>query len=278
MHNEPQFWHSHDGAHYAYDISGEGRPVLLLHGFTGSRVNWQDIIPLLADCRVLAVDLPGHGRTEVPRLPGRFALDRVAADLSALAQAVFGGVQPHVVGYSMGGRHALALALHAPSSIASLTLESASPGLKTEAERQQRRISDDALADAIRRNGMAWFAVYWEALPLFASQRGLPHEKRQWLREQRTAGDPAGLAHSLRDAGTGAQPSYWDALGALARLPIHLIAGALDEKYVAIQRQMAAALPQARMTIMPDAGHAVHLEQPEAYAAAVLAFLSSFTR
>lgn len=272
-------WEAADGAEYTYTSIGAGTPVVLMHGFTGSQANWHDVMQAFAaNYHVLAVDLPGHGRTRVGRDPERYGITRVAYDLNALVKAYFGPALPHLVGYSMGGRHALACALAAPDQFASLVLESASPGLRSAEERAARRSGDDALADAILRNGILWFTTYWENLPLFASQQRVSAEKRSWLRDQRLANDPFGLSLSLRGAGTGVQPSFWDDLTALKALPVLLLTGAEDAKFNAINDEMASLIPHARRAIIPEAGHASHFEQPMAYSHALRSFFEAVSR
>lgn len=255
--------------------AGRGAPLLLLHGFTGSSANWQPHLPALSvDHHVIAPDLIGHGRSGAPADPNRYAMPRAAADLITLLDAV-GVAQTALLGYSMGGRLALYTAVHYPDRISHLILESASPGLQTAAERQARQQRDDALAGWIEAHGIEAFVARWEALPLWASQAQLPAEKRQTLRAQRLANNPQGLANSLRGMGTGVQPPLWRALGDVT-MPVLLIAGALDEKFVAINRQMARQIPHARLQIVPGAGHTVHLERPSLFQQFVLNFLQDF--
>jgi 2-succinyl-6-hydroxy-2,4-cyclohexadiene-1-carboxylate synthase len=169
---------------------------------------------------------------------------------------------------------ALYTALNQPFVFKSLILESASPGLKTKDERAARRASDEKLAQMIERDGIEAFVNYWESLPLWDSQKNLAPEVRQQLRDQRLKNNPIGLANSLRGMGTGAQPSLWDKLPEL-NIPVLLIAGELDTKFVAIAQEMHSLLPNSRLVIVPNAGHTVHLEQPELYTQAITAFLAS---
>lgn len=258
---------------YYYETAGTGTPILLLHGFTGSSTNWRRLMEQLATAyRVIAVDLLGHGKTAVFPHPHRYTMPHVAADLATLLQSL-AATPCHLLGYSMGGRLALYLAVHYPHLLHSLILESSSPGLATVAEREARTASDNALADRIEREGIPAFVDYWENIGLFASQKRLETAVRAQLRQQRLQNSPLGLANSLRGMGTGQQPSLWDDLPQLA-LPTLLIAGELDSKYVAIGRQMAPQLPTAQLAIVPDAGHTVHLEQPEKFVALVKGWLA----
>lgn len=251
---------------------GAERPLLLLHGFTGSSRNWEPLLPYLAPHReIIAVDLLGHGRSPAPPRANRYSMELIAADIVDLLDQL-AIEQTDILGYSMGGRLALYLTTQVPQRVSALILESASPGLKNKDEQLARRQQDNALAARIEKEGLNAFVAYWESLPLWASQASLPAETREALRQQRLQNDPVGLAHSLRGLGTGAQASQWGRLRRLA-MPVLLLAGELDEKFVAINREMAGLIPQARLEIVPEAGHAIHLERPLIYADLVLRFL-----
>ena len=258
-----------------YHVFGQGKePLLLLHGFTGSSQNWEPILPLLtAVGPAMTVDLLGHGRSAAPNDPTRYRMETAAADLAALINDV---TEPPVdlLGYSMGGRLALYLAIHYPQLVKRLILESAAPGLASEAERQARRQQDESLASWLEESGITAFVDRWEKLPLWASQAQLQPEKRALLRQQRLQNNPVGLANSLRGMGSGAQPNLWPLLAELDRAAL-LIVGELDQKFVAINQAMVAQLPQAELAIVPNAGHTVHLERPLAYAHLCNTFLNS---
>ncbi len=254
------------------EVAGAGRPLVLLHGFTGNADTWSDLTARLGgQRRTIAVDIIGHGRSAAPGDPERYRMDRCVADLLALLDTLATPVFD-LVGYSMGARVALQVAAAAPERIGVLILEGGSPGLATAAEREARAKADGALADGIDHDGLETFIDRWENIPLFASQKRLPAEIQAAIRAARLANPPHGLANSLRGMGTGRQTSLWDRLAALT-MPTLLLAGELDEKYCEIGRAMAVAMPNARFAAISDAGHAAHLEQPEAFAAAVLAFL-----
>jgi 2-succinyl-6-hydroxy-2,4-cyclohexadiene-1-carboxylate synthase len=251
-----------NGVDYAVRTGGAGTPLLLLHGFTGSGAHWEPLRAALADtARCLAPDLLGHGRTAAPADAARYAMTYAAADIVALLDAL-DVPTAHLLGYSMGGRLALYLALHYPGRWRSLILESASPGLAEANERAARRARDDALAQQIEAEGIASFVERWEQLPLWRTQSAA---QKEGLRAQRLRNRPVGLANSLRGMGTGAQPSLWARLSEVVR-PVLLLAGTQDVKFLEIARRMARALPDARLAPLPG-GHALHLEQPVRYAA-----------
>lgn len=256
----------------------KGHPTLvMLHGFTGSAAGWGPQLDTLAayGLRVIALDLLGHGQSDAPDDPQRYAIDCCQQDiLAALQELGVSKGQAILLGYSMGGRIALYTAFS--GFFRALILESASPGLKDPTEREQRRVSDEALAASIERDGVQAFIERWEKLPLFASQRTLPPECRGALRRQRLQNRATGLAQSLRGVGTGVQPSLFARLPTL-HIPVLLIAGELDTKFTTIARHMVRALPQAQLRIISGAGHTVHLEQPEEFVSFVGDFSLSIT-
>ena len=263
-----------NGVNLNVDVRGRGPALLLLHGFTGSAATWTPHLSASGGWRgftTVAVDLLGHGASDCPADPRRYRMERCLEDLVALLERL-DVRRTAVLGYSMGGRVALHLALQAPERLWALILESASPGIEDACEREARARSDAALAEAIERDGVEAFVERWQALPLFDSQARLPAAVRQELRRQRLGNDQRGLANSLRGLGAGQQAPVLARMGGIG-IPALLIAGALDDKYCDLARRMAAALPCARTEIVPDAGHAVHLERPEAFAGAVRGFL-----
>lgn len=263
-----------NGLRYHVAEAGAGEPLILLHGFTGSAAGWHDHTSFFAgEYRVIACDLPGHGLSDAPAERERYRMERVAADLVTIA-ATLDGRPAHWLGYSMGGRLALYIALHFPAQVRSLVLESASPGLAAVDARRQRQAQDAALADTIEVEGVAAFVAEWERLPLFAGQARLPAEARARLRVQRLQNSARGLAGSLRGMGTGVQPSLWEQLGEVA-CPTLLLAGEEDEKFTALNRQMAAAILGASLHLVAGAGHTIHLEQPATFQRLVQGFLRS---
>ena len=255
------------------EVTGEGPAVLLLHGFMGSAAVWTPHLPALtAHYRVLAVDLVGHGGSDVPVDPSHYRMESVVQDLMALLRAVDVG-STALLGYSMGARVALNLAVAAPDLITHLILESGTAGLADAGERRARRADDERRAWSIETRGVAAFADEWECLPLFATQRTLPSSVLEAQRRDRTRHVAVGLANSLRCTGTGAQASLWETLETVT-MPTLLVAGGLDDKFARIAREMAALIPCASLAIVPDAGHAVHLEQPETFDGIVTDFLA----
>ncbi|MCB9461448.1 MAG: 2-succinyl-6-hydroxy-2,4-cyclohexadiene-1-carboxylate synthase [Anaerolineaceae bacterium] len=260
-----------NGVDYYVKEAGAGETLIVLHGFTGSTAQWQPFVERWSQqFHVVLIDLLGHGQTDSPEDANRYRLKHVRRDLLKLFASVSDG-PAHLLGYSMGGRIALYMAVNHPNLFHSLILESASPGLESAEERQKRVESDTALAQRIQNEGMEAFVDFWEHIPLWASQSRLSTDVLDQQRSLRLASNPIGLANSLLGMGTGVQPSLWHQLPQLS-LPTLLISGALDEKFTSINQRMSAMLPNAQLAIVADAGHNVHLEQPEAFSQQVEAF------
>ncbi len=253
------------------EVAGEGPALLLLHGFTGSAATWAPFAAFLDGFRTIAVDIIGHGASDSPAHPARYRMECCVEDLVAVLDRL-GVEKAAVLGYSMGGRVALRLALAAPERLWALVLESASPGIDDPAERAARVASDHELASFIEREGLEAFVGRWENIPLFASQKRLPADVQERQRRQRLGSDPAGLANSLRGMGAGQDEPALPRLREIGA-PALIIAGELDTKYCALARRMAAELLDARVEIVADAGHAAHLERPEVFGAFVRDFL-----
>jgi 2-succinyl-6-hydroxy-2,4-cyclohexadiene-1-carboxylate synthase len=247
-------------------------PVVFLHGFLGRGTDWQAVTEALAHCfDIHCPNLPGHGlmensdssMAEYTTFLSRY-LDQHGIDRCAL------------VGYSMGGRAALHFAFHAPDRVSALVLESASPGLAEEEQRQQRQRRDEALAqrlEACAENRQAFqrFLEDWYNQPLFASLDRHP-EIRKRLVQNRRDNAPRRLAAALRGMGTGTQASLWGKLDGL-RAPALLMVGALDGKFQGIARSMAEGRSNIAMQVLKDCGHNMHLENPAGYTRALKQFL-----
>lgn len=261
------------GVTLAYSTWGEGpRPLLLLHGFTGNRTAFDHLRPWLSSAvRAVAVDLPGHGQTPLPKHKGREGFIETVDALVELVDKL-GVSSVDLLGYSMGARIGLGAALRRPERFGRLILESGSPGLRRRMERAERRESDGRLVSLIRLQGVEAFLERWESQPMFETLQRLPPDRLEALRARRKSCTADGLMGALECLGLGFQPSYWQELHR-QRLPTLLLTGALDTKFTEIARKMATELPVVWSRAFPDCGHAPHLEAPEEYAREVLSFL-----
>jgi 2-succinyl-6-hydroxy-2,4-cyclohexadiene-1-carboxylate synthase len=256
---------------FGYSLGGQpDRPsILFLHGFMGDRHDFAAITSHLIDqYQCLLIDLPGHGKTRV-REESEYGMVLTArAIVGALDQLHIS--QCFLVGYSMGGRLALYLTVHFPERFIGTVLESASPGLKTEEERRQRVQQDWQLATELETTDFTEFLTNWYEQPLFASmarpltaisERAPRFEQMLARRRQH---QPPELAKSLRNLGTGSQPSLWAKL-AQNQVPLLLLVGGLDQKFVQINQQMQAIGSSTQLQIIEGCGHNVHFENVQGF-------------
>jgi 2-succinyl-6-hydroxy-2,4-cyclohexadiene-1-carboxylate synthase len=251
------------GLPYHVTVVGEGPAVLWLHGFTGSHATFLPFAQKLPGFTHVLPDLPGHGGTVHCLSPARIRSTQLASDLDALMNQL-GHAQYDVVGYSMGGRLALALAARHPQHVRQLVLESASPGLDGAYARAERRLIDTERADMIRAQGLAAFLEAWEQLPLFASQSVATPSAVALQRQIRQQQSEVGLRMSLLGHGTGVQPSYWPDLIRFG-MPVYLMTGALDIKFTKTAQRMMRYLVNGRHTVVPHAGHTIHIEKEQVF-------------
>ncbi len=242
-------------------MAGVPEPLLLLHGFTQTGRGWDEVVRHLDGerYRALAPDIRGHGAAGAER-PIDF--EACVADVAGLVAGRFA-----LAGYSQGGRLALHIALAHPDRVTRLVLVSATAGIEDDAERARRRAADEQLADWMAAEGrlMSEVADRWGAQPLFSTQSTAVAAA---ARADRICNRPADLAAALRGIGTGAMAPLWKRLGELT-MPVAVLAGALDRRYVALGERLADGLGRATLTVVPDAGHGLALEAPVAVAAAI---------
>ena len=262
-----------DGLALYYDRYGFGPPVVLLHGFTGSRTSWTDFVrEINSEFCTLSFDLIGHGRSGSPAEKARYQMDQAVDDLVAAVKTI--GFDKAVwVGYSLGGRTALQVWNRHPEVVSALVVEGASPGIQDNLERRSRVESDEHLATEILERGMEWFVEYWEALPLWHSQnQTLSASMKTAIRAQRMAQREIGLANSLVGMGTGAQSWIGDDLQAIT-VPTLLVTGERDKKFIDISHEMATRISSAVRVDIGLAGHAAHVENPVEFNSVVREFL-----
>jgi len=248
------------------------QPLVCLHGFLGNTGDWLDVFDELSEryhCH--AVDLPGHGRTRTDD-PAAFRMPECAAAFLEWMDSL-GIRMAHLLGYSMGGRLALYLALKHPERFRRLVLESASPGLENEPERAARREHDQTLARRLENGPLEAFLDDWYRQPLFKTLHADPARLAE-LQSRRNRQDSHGLARSLREMGTGAQPALWAELPGL-QTPTLAIVGELDTRFRVIADRMATKSVQISVKAVANAGHNVHLEQTGAFVREIVSFFDS---
>jgi 2-succinyl-6-hydroxy-2,4-cyclohexadiene-1-carboxylate synthase len=255
-------------------VEGQGDPVLILHGFTGAAESMESVAQALLDKHcVVRLELIGHGGSDSPVARDGYAMSACAEQIASASRAL-GLERPHLLGYSMGGRAAIATAVANPEAYSSLVLVGATAGIESSSHRHERILADEALADRIERDGIETFVDEWMALPIFASQSCLGLEAIGRARAQRLRNKIVGLANSLRGMGAGAQEPLFEELGRFGG-PALLVVGERDEKFQGIAKKLEAAFPNARTEIISGVGHAAHLEAPDAFGKVVSTFLDA---
>jgi 2-succinyl-6-hydroxy-2,4-cyclohexadiene-1-carboxylate synthase len=233
---------------------GSGPPLVLLHGFTQTARLWGPFGDLLArDHTLVALDLPGHAGSDEVRadLP-------ITADLVRDAVTASIGPEPcDLLGYSLGARVALHVATGTDLEIRRLVVVGATGGIEDLAARARRREADDATAAALEVSGdVAAFIDRWVSGPMFSRLSDAAQT------DERRRNSAAGLASSLRLAGTGTQEPLWDRIPKLT-VPLLALAGTDDTRFGAHAFRLARAAPHGVASLIPGGGHAVHLAQPD---------------
>ena len=232
----------------------EAATVLFVPGFMQRGEAWGPVVARLAGASYRSVPVDFESWT---------LEDRVAELLDVAPQG------SGLAGYSMGGRLALHAALRDRKRFAALALVGVTAGIEDPREREDRRRSDESLAEWMERRSIEEVVARWEANPVFATQSD---ELRERQRPGRLSHDPERLAELLRSAGQGASPPVWGCLGDL-KCPVLLTAGEQDRRYATAARRMAEQIPDARVKLIAGAGHAPQLEAPAEFAALVREFL-----
>jgi 2-succinyl-6-hydroxy-2,4-cyclohexadiene-1-carboxylate synthase len=250
-------------ANYQFNYSLMNNPnkpvILFLHGFMGNIDEFDEAITLLSDeFSYLTIDLPGHGKTQILGSDECYTMANTAEALINLLDELQIDTC-FLVGYSMGGRLALYLTLHFPERFSQVILESASPGLATEAERLARIQQDYQIGRKLIRtleiSDFADFLSNWYSQPIFGDIKN--HPKYELMLENRLQNYPLKLDKSLRYMGTGYQPSLWDKLKE-SNNPLLLMVGEYDEKFIDINQEMAEICQTAQLKVIKNSGHNIH--------------------
>ena len=246
------------------EVDGQGPRIVLVHGFSQNRNCWGPLATdLVRDHEVVRVDAPGHGRSSDFHAGLRTGA-RLIADQGGRAT---------YLGYSMGARFVLHLAVANPELVERLVLIGGTGGIDDPSARAERKRNDDAMAARLERDGVDRFLEAWLAQPLFA---GLSEEMQ--FREARRENTVDGLAESLRQAGTGSQDPLWSRLSTLD-MPVLVVAGADDLKFAAEGARLQECIGRnATLELIADAGHATHLEQPDVFGAVLRRWLTEHGR
>lgn len=261
-----------DNYTFSYFLEGKKSDpaILFLHGFMGDRFEFREAIAGLSkQFYCVAIDLLDHGETEIINQNIDDYTIQSAADFVINFLDLLRIERCFLVGYSMGGRLALYLALHFPQYFSKVVLESASAGLRTITERGDRLAKDDQLATKLETGDFRLFIKAWYQQPIFANLRSHPNFPQ--MLEQRLSNSPIKLAKCLRNLSLGRQPSLWDKLTE-NEVPLLLLVGKLDSKFVQINQQMQKVCKFSQLEIITNCGHNIHFENPDLFINKIQAF------
>ncbi len=260
-----------NGVSLYYEVTGDGPPLVLAHGFACGLRMWDPQVTALAGSwRVVTYDARGHGISEAPADPAAYSQPIAVADLRALLEHLEIRRAP-IGGLSMGGNIALNFALAHPELVTALVVADTGAG------------SDDtgdwvatvhALADTLERGGIEAFADAALSNPLFARYAAQGPAAERFIRSCLMTHRARGLAHTAREV-LAKRPTLYSLAPPLRELsiPTLLIVGEHDEPCLKVHRFLADTIPGARHVLVPGVGHLTNLEAPDAVNRAVTAFL-----
>jgi pimeloyl-ACP methyl ester carboxylesterase len=260
-----------DGVRLAVERLGSGRPFLMVHGFTGAKEDLVDHAPRFGEhAEVVLFDHRGHGASDQPGDVAAYSLDRLAADTIAVADALDLG-RFTLLGYSMGGMVARRLVLEHPERVAALVLLDTSPGPPDGIDPDEA----DFAAEVALTEGMTVLRQLLDEVKVLGSEADervrrerpgyIEFADRKWADVAPAA--YAALAHEITH-----QPDQLEQMRAIA-CPTLVLVGEQDTSFVGAASAMHDVLPDSRLVVVPDAGHAPQFESPDAYFDAVDGFL-----
>jgi 2-succinyl-6-hydroxy-2,4-cyclohexadiene-1-carboxylate synthase len=247
--------------------------VLLIHGFTGSSHDWENIILRLPEnFNYYAIDLIGHGSTDSPAEGKFYSADSIVNQIKEFAVKVI-NEKIILVGYSMGGRAALSYSVQYSQTIEGLIVESSTAGISDDIERKERIKKDEEIAAYIDNHSIEEFIDYWMNMDIFNTQKRFANSKLNKIKNSKINNNKTGLSNFLRGFGTGRMPPLYNQLKNIKAKTL-LVTGDLDEKFCLINNEMVSLFPSAKHILIKNSGHNTHLETPDSFIKAVNNFLS----
>jgi len=245
-----------NGVSIYYEVQGEGPVILLSHGYSATSEMWRGQISVLSRRHKLILwDMRGHGRTDYPESPTQYSAEKTVEDMAALLDEV--GAESAVVGgLSLGGYMSLEFHLAHPERVRALLVIDTGPGFKSAEARGRWNTHALGIAKRFETEGLS----YIQSL-----------SKEMAMSSHRAAD---GLIRAGRGMLTQQDDRVINSLPGIT-VPALVIVGANDAAFLNAASYMAAKIPKATMAVIPDAGHAVNIDQPELFNRVVLTFLES---
>jgi pimeloyl-ACP methyl ester carboxylesterase len=248
-----------DGVEIYYGVHGSGPPLLLTHGYSSTSAMWQGQIEALSKRHKLVLwDMRGHGQSDYPDDPAAYSEALTVADMAALLDEV-GASSAIIGGLSLGGYMSLAFYRAHPERVRALLIIDTGPGFKKDDAREAWNKRAHDTGDRFEREGLA-------VLKSFSRERSEVSHR-----------DASGLARAARGMLTQRDAGVIELLPNI-KVPSLIVVGANDAPFLAASDYMAAKIPAAQKVVIPAAGHAVNIDQPQAFIDAVLPFLDGLPR
>ncbi len=243
-----------------YKVEGNGLPLLLIHGFTGSNKSFDIVSKYMQQYfKVVRIDLVGHGKSMTYNESDYSFENSINSIISIINKLKFRKV--NILGYSLGGRIAMHIASNFQKKINNLILCSASYGLENPEEKKKRINSDQKLISLLEEKGIKDFVNYWESISLWESENKLPLEKRTKHKKIRLENNPLGLAMNLKNQGQGKQNNLLPELQKIDTKTL-ILYGSNDEKYKRISKKLSNSIRKSKTIMVPESGHNIILENP----------------
>jgi pimeloyl-ACP methyl ester carboxylesterase len=245
-----------DGVNIYYEVHGEGRPVLLTHGYSATAQMWRGQVESFAKAyKLITWDMRGHGQSDYPTDQKAYSEAHTVADMAAILNEV-GAPTAVIGGLSLGGYMSLAFHLAHPDRTQALLIIDTGPGYKKDEPREGWNANALRTADRYEKDGLARLAAG------SAETRTASHRSAD------------GLARAARGMLTQRDARVINSLPDIA-VPSLVVVGANDTPFLAASDYMAGKIPGAQKVVIPDAGHSANIDQPEAFNTAVLNFLAA---
>lgn len=243
------------GVKLYYETHGSGPVLLLSHGFSATSAMWRGQVEVLSKDHTLVLwDMRGHGQSDYPADPALYSEAATVSDMAAILDAV-GAKSAIIGGLSLGGYMSLAFHLQHPERCRALLIIDTGPGFK----------KDEARA--------AWNARAHQTAARFDAEGLAPLLKGSAERSRSRHRDATGLAHAARGMLTQRDAGVINSLPGIS-VPSLVLVGSEDTPFLAATDYMAAKIAGSTKAVIPGAGHAANIDQPEAFNAAVVAFLA----
>jgi pimeloyl-ACP methyl ester carboxylesterase len=248
-----------NGVKIYYEVHGSGPALLLTHGYSSTSAMWQRQIEALSRHHQLVLwDMRGHGQSDYPDDDAAYSEALTVADMAALLDAVGAGTAI-VGGLSLGGYMSLAFHRAHPDRVRALLIIDTGPGFKKDDAREAWNKRAHETGERFEREGLA-------VLKSLSRERSTVSHR-----------DASGLARAARGMLTQRDARVIESLPGI-RVPSLVVVGADDTPFLAAADYMAAKIPGATKVVIPAAGHAVNIDQPQAFIEAVLPFLDHLPR